>query len=98
MHYVMFYHYVADYLERRGPLRAEHLAAAWQAVERGELVLGGVLEDPPDRALLIFRTDSPEIIEAFAKNDPYVRNGLVVRWEVRRWNTVVGREASNPIR
>ena len=36
--------------------------------------------------------------EDFAKNDPYVTNGLVERWEVRKWNTVVGANAATPVR
>ncbi len=63
---------------------------------RGELMLGGVLAEPANRALLIFRGDSRELAEDFARNDPYVANGLVVRWEVRPWTVVVGNEpASN---
>ena len=34
----------------------------------------------------------------FAKADPYVRNGLVTRWRVREWTTVVGDAASTPVR
>jgi len=43
MHFLLFYEVVADYAERRVPLRAAHLALARRAVERGELVLGGAL-------------------------------------------------------
>jgi hypothetical protein len=28
--------------------------------------------------------------------DPYVANGLVIRWRVRKWTTVVGEGASKP--
>jgi uncharacterized protein len=74
-------------------LRAAHLAQARAAVDRGELVLGGALADPPDRAMLLFRGSSPAAAEAFARTDPYVTNGLVARWQVREWTTVVGRDA-----
>ncbi|HYH65379.1 MAG TPA: YciI family protein, partial [Urbifossiella sp.] len=57
---------------------------------RGELVLGGALADPTDGAVLLFRGDSPAAAEAFARADPYVRNGLVTAWRVRAWATVVG--------
>jgi len=90
MHYLMFYDLVPDYLERRGAHRDEHLALARQAVERGELVLGGALADPSDYAVLLFKGDSPSVAEAFAKADPYVRAGLVTQWRVRPWTTVVG--------
>ena len=90
MHYRLFYEVVADYAERRVPLRAEHLALARAAHARGELVLGGALADPIDGAVLLFRGDSPAVAEAFARADPYVRHGLVTAWRVRTWTTVVG--------
>ncbi len=93
MHYLMLYDVVLDYVARRGPLRAEHLALARAAVARGELVLGGALADPVDGAVLLFRGDSPAAAEAFAAADPYVRHGLVTRWRVRPWTTVVGATA-----
>jgi uncharacterized protein len=48
--------------------------------------------------LSFFKTDSASIDEEFAKNDPYVRNGLVARWRVRQWMTVVGDLATTPVR
>jgi hypothetical protein len=93
MHYLLFYDVVPDYVERRAPFRAEHLALGRAAVARGELVLGGALADPVDGAVLLFRGDSPAVAEAFAAADPYIRHGLVTRWRVRRWTTVVGEGA-----
>lgn len=98
MHYLMFYDYAADYLERRGALRANHLKLAWEAQERGELVLGGAFDEPADGGALLFKCDSPDVPDRFAKADPYVRQGLVTAWRIRRWNTVVGSTATNPIR
>jgi uncharacterized protein len=90
MHYLLFYELSSDYLERRVSLRREHLELARKAHERGELILGGALSNPVDRAVLLFRGDSPEVAESFALADPYVRDGLVKRWQVREWTTVVG--------
>jgi uncharacterized protein len=94
MHYVLFYDVADDYVERRGAFRAAHLEKARAAVERGELVLGGAFAKPLDGAMLLFRADSPEVAEQFAKTDPYVVNGLVKRWRVREWTTVVGHDAA----
>jgi uncharacterized protein YciI len=88
MHYLLLYDIVPDYVERRAPFRAQHLALAQAAQARGELVLGGALADPVDGAVLLFRNQTAA--EAFAQADSYVRNGLVTRWRVRAWNTVVG--------
>ncbi|WP_027211251.1 YciI-like protein [Burkholderia sp. WSM2232] len=98
MHYLLTYDLVPDYLERRGEYREAHLKLAWAAAERGELVLGGALTDPVDTAVLLFKGDTPESAQAFAKADPYVRAGLVARWRVREWTTVVGESATTPIR
>jgi uncharacterized protein YciI len=98
MHYLLFYDVVPDYAERRGEFREEHLTLAWQAHARGELLLGGALAEPSDGALLLFRGDSPSVAERFAASDPYVKNGLVTRWRVRPWFTVVGEDAAAPVR
>ena len=97
MHYLLFYDVVPDYVERRAAFRNEHLSLAWRAHGRGELVLGGALADPVDGAVLLFSCDSPEPVEAFAAADPYVRNGLVTKWRVRAWKTVVGATAATPV-
>jgi uncharacterized protein YciI len=47
--------------------------------------------------MLLFKGESPAAAEAFANNDPYVVNGLVTKWRVREWTTVVGELAENPI-
>ena len=98
MHYLLIYHLAPDYLQRRGEFREKHLAMAWKACESGEMVLGGALQDPADRAVLLFEGDTPEAAETFAKNDPYVKNGLVEKWEVRPWMTVVGNDATSPLK
>lgn len=97
MHYLLLYEVAPDYQERRGEFRAEHLALAWEAARRGELVLGGALTDPADGAVLLFQADSLEVPAAFAKADPYVLNGLVAKWTVRAWHTVVGELAHAPV-
>ena len=97
MHYMLFYEVSDDYITRRTQYRAAHLQSAWGANERGELVLGGALANPPDMAILLFKGESPEVAERFAKADPYVLNGVVKRWYVREWTTVVGKEASAPV-
>ena len=91
MHYLLMYDVVEDYGNRRLPFRAAHFAHAQRFIDRGELLLGGALADPIDGAVLLFQGDSASVAEAFATADPYVTNGLVTRWRVRKWTTVVGR-------
>ena len=97
-HYLLFYDVADDYLERRAAFREQHLELAWAASAGGALVLGGALGNPVDAALLLFQGDSPSVAEDFARNDPYVTNGLVKRWHVREWNTVAGAGAADPVR
>jgi uncharacterized protein len=98
MHYLLLYDFAADYLERRTAFRSEHLRLAWESQHRGELILAGALAEPVDGGVLLFKSESPGPAEQFAAADPYVKNGLVKHWRVRQWNTVVGEQASNPVR
>ena len=98
MHYLLIYEVVPDYVERRGQFRDEHLRRAWAASDRGEIVLAGALGNPVDGAALLFKADSPEVAREFARQDPYVVNGLVTKWQVREWTTVAGSTAAKPVR
>jgi uncharacterized protein YciI len=98
VHYLLIYELAPDYLARRGEFRDEHLQLAWDAQERGEIVIAGALADPADTAVLLFTGESPEAAERFARADPYVTKGLVTHWRVRQWTTVVGKDATNPVR
>jgi uncharacterized protein YciI len=93
MYFILFYDLVDDYLERRGPVRESHLKLAREAVARGELILAGALAEPADEALLIFKGEDASVAERFAKADPYIHNGLVKKWTVRKWTVVVGTAA-----
>lgn len=94
-YFVLRYDTVDDYLERRAPLRPQHLALAREAHARGELLLAGAF-DPPDGALLIFRAPDRAVVEQFARNDPYVQNGLIKAWEIRPWTVVIGGDPAEP--
>jgi uncharacterized protein YciI len=89
-YFILTYDVVSDYGNRRTPYREQHLRLAREAHARGELVLAGALSEPADRALLVFRVAQRSIVEEFARNDPYVISGLVLKWEVRPWTVVIG--------
>jgi uncharacterized protein len=97
-HFLLFYDVGKDYVSRRAAFRNAHLEKAWDAQARGELLLGGALSNPVDGAVLLFKGDSEDVAERFAKADPYVVNGLVTRWWIREWITVVGEGAATPVR
>ncbi len=97
MHFLLFYEADREYGARRTPFREAHLQHAREAVARGELVLGGAYAAPVDGAVILFKGSSPAAAEQFAKTDPYVLNGVIKRWYVREWTTVVGTEAESEI-
>jgi uncharacterized protein len=95
MHYILFYDVVENYAERRAPFRSAHLELAEKFYDEGKLVLAGALADPIDGAVLVFSGEHPGAAAEFVAKDPYVENGLVSKWRIRKWSTVVG-DASHP--
>jgi uncharacterized protein YciI len=90
MYYILFYKADADYIEKRTPFRPEHLALATKYKDEGKIIMAGALADPADGSAIVFKTDSLADVEEFAKNDPYVTNGVVKEWNIRPWNVVIG--------
>lgn len=95
MHYILFYDVVENYVEKRAPFREAHLKLATQAHQRGEIVLAGAFAEPADGAVFIFRTQ--QAAEDFANSDPYVLNGIVKAWRVRKWMTVIGEGSTKAV-
>jgi uncharacterized protein YciI len=89
MYYILFYKTVDNYVERRAPYREEHLKYATAAHQRGELLMAGALAEPVDSAVLVFKGDGAKVAQDFAKEDPYVKNGLITEWQVRPWTVVI---------
>jgi uncharacterized protein len=96
-YFAAIYEVVDDFTTRRSTLREEHLRRVSESYARGELILGGALEDPADRALLVFHVDDKAVAESFVRTDPYVVSGLVKKWELRPWNVVTGNEPSSSV-
>lgn len=91
-YYILTYHLVDTYLEERGKYRADHLALIQQAKEKGEVIMAGALDNPADKAVFIFRTETESPVINFAENDPYNKNRLIKDYSVRKWNVVIGGE------
>ncbi|HWE32922.1 MAG TPA: YciI family protein [Solirubrobacteraceae bacterium] len=88
-HRILFYDYVADVAERRGPHRPAHLDHVGSEKQSGRLLMAGALGDPPHGAAFVFGPDTePDAIEAFVGADPYVDAGLVSGWRIELWNVV----------
>jgi len=91
-YYALIYYLIDDYISRRAQFRDTHLKLAKEAKDRGELILAGAFSEPTDRALLIFNVADKSVIEDFVTNDPYIKNGLVTKWEIRKWTVVIRNE------
>ena len=91
-YYALIYYLIDDYISRRTQFRDTHLKMAKEANDRGELILAGAFSEPTDKALLVFKIPDKSVIEDFVTNDPYVKNGLVTKWEIRKWTVVIGNE------
>jgi len=61
-----------------------HSALAKTAHDRGDLLLIGLLDDPPSgESMAVFATR--EAAERFVAEDPSVRHGVVGSWRLRPW-------------
>ncbi len=92
-HFLLLYEYAPDYLEKRAAVRAAHLELAQASAARDELQLGGAVPGDDPFGLLLFKAETPDVAEAFARADPYTSEGVVTAWRVREWVTVVGESA-----
>ncbi len=90
MYFLLLYDVADQFTDRRAPYRQAHLALARAAHERGELILAGAFAEPADGAALVFKADNEAVAEQFAVSDPYVKQGLVRHWTVRKWTVVIG--------
>jgi uncharacterized protein len=82
------YTYVEDMATLRTPHREAHLAAIEASRQAGDLVIGSAVGDPVHTGLLGFRSDTPDVAEAFAAADPYAAAGLIVSFTVEPWVVV----------
>ena len=88
-YFALIYEVVDDFTNKRMPFRPAHLKEVRESYGRGELIMAGALGDPAG-ALLVFRAVDKSVAEKFAKDDPYVKEGLVKSWKIRPWTVVVG--------
>lgn len=87
-HRALFYDYVPDVLERRGPHREAHLARIAEWTGGRGLLMAGALGDPPTGALFVFADVPEEAVAEFAAGDPYLAAGLVTAHRIVPWTVV----------
>ncbi len=86
--YVLFYE-SADDVRSKAPQHFPAHVARWKEFQdRGTLLMIGTFANPQgEGSMAIFTTR--EAAEAFAKSDPFVLNGVVLRWSIREWNEAI---------
>lgn len=68
------------------PVHRQYLAGL---KERGQLAASGPFSDDSG-ALIIYEASSREDAETLLKGDPFCKNGIFVKWQIRPWNPVIG--------
>jgi uncharacterized protein len=88
MKYVLLYE-SADEVASRAPAYFPAHQAHWKAFQsRGTLLMIGPFVNAQEGgAMSIFTTR--EAAEEFARNDPFVLNGVVRSWQIREWNEAI---------
>jgi uncharacterized protein YciI len=72
----------------RPSVRPAHLENLKPLVEQGRMIIGGPFTDGAG-SLMIVEMEDQAAAEEFARNDPYVRQGVFARIEVRPFRQVV---------
>ena len=88
--YIVQYEFAGDVLEKRKPYRQAHLELLNKQAQSGKLVIGGAVDLPPTGGLMVIRDMKPDEIEKFVQEDPYVSNGVVVKYTIKPYIAVVG--------
>ena len=86
--HLLLYEYVSDMGRRRGPYRDAHLQRIRAEQSAGRVIMAGALGNPPHGGAIVFRDTDPGAIEAFAREDPYTKAGLITSWRVEPWTLV----------
>ena len=82
-------------LELRMQVRSAHLA--YLKSQSTRIKVGGPLlndQEQPVGSLLIIEAEDRNVAEAFADGDPYRRQGVFERVEIRAWRAALGAWAS----
>ena len=87
--YALKYTYVANMLEKRVPVRPAHLQFTKSFIDDKVLIAGGALLPEMEEGLLLFKGTRAQV-EDFAKNDPYVTEGLITKYTIHEWAIAVG--------
>jgi uncharacterized protein YciI len=88
MKYVLLYD-SADNVAQKAPAHMPAHRARYEDFHaQGVLLMLGIFSNPQEQgSMAIFTTR--EAAEEFARNDPFVLNGVVRSWQVREWHEIL---------
>jgi uncharacterized protein YciI len=75
------------------PVHRQYLAGLCQ---RGQLAASGPFTDDSG-ALIIYEAGSREEAEQILQGDPFFKNGIFVRYQLRPWNPVIANREAFPV-
>jgi uncharacterized protein YciI len=90
----MKYAAIIEYLQDPSvvePNRPSHRAYLTELLNKGQLFGSGPFADGSG-ALIIYEADTPEQAEALLRNDPFHEVGVFLKWQIRPWNMVFGKQ------
>jgi len=83
--YVLLYESADDVLAKAPAHFAAHSARGLEFHARGDLLMYGPFANAQEEgSMAVFA--SRESAEEFAREDPFVLNGVVRSWQIREWN------------
>jgi uncharacterized protein YciI len=83
--YVLLYESAEDVLAKAPAHFAAHKARGQEFHKRGSMLAYGPFGDPQELGSMAIFT-SREAAEEFAREDPFVLNGVVRDWQILEWN------------
>ncbi|GIW79561.1 MAG: hypothetical protein KatS3mg105_1368 [Gemmatales bacterium] len=78
-----------DDKEKIAAVRPEHRRYLTSLIEEGKLAISGPFTDDSG-ALIVYEADSASSAEQLLKDDPFFKNGIFQKYELRPWNPVLG--------
>lgn len=82
---------IIEYIQDKakiGEIRPTHRQYLTSLKEKGQLVACGPFTDDSG-ALIIYEAPTKEEAEQLLQGDPFNKNGVFVKWQLRPWNAVM---------
>ena len=94
MKHVLFYESSSDVRAKAPQHFPAHRARSEEFRARGTLLMVGPFANPEEGAMAVFTTG--EAAQEFAEGDPFVLNGVVTKWHIRKWDEAIANDQSAP--